>query len=62
MVWCLSFKYKSLNDLNLNHRLKQVEDIWVIHLLELAHEIHRVFVLLRIYIRDVNKDTHCQLL
>lgn len=59
MVRCLSFKHKSLNDLNLNNRLKQVENIRMIYLFELAHEIHRVFVLLRIYIRDVNKDSHC---
>jgi hypothetical protein len=62
MIRCLSFKHKGLDNLNLNNRLKEVKDIWVINFFELAYKIHRVFVLFRIHIRDINKDSHRKLL
>jgi hypothetical protein len=56
--FCL--EHESLNFVDEHGWLEQVHDIWVVHLLQLAHQVHGVLVLLLVHVCDVDKDTHRQ--
>jgi hypothetical protein len=54
----LRLEHQSLNFVNQHHRLKEVHNVRVIHLLHLADEVHGVLEFLLEHIGDVDKNSH----